>query len=246
MFLGAAARQDTQNGLVFAPFNLAVIVGSLLGSRVPRAMSTGLAAIAAGSGAPRARRRRCSSRSSTMGAGLGVASVASTKPRHRRRRRGRSRASRRASSTRPLSSGRRSVSPSSSRPPPPSASTGAGPACGAIALSSSVATLEGGRQLAHLRQRLRVGVRAEADAVAEREDADRERVALGQRDRRQHLDALRAEQVDGHPRPGHVGDDEVVHPRRRRVARHRRLQRRPAAGRARSSAPRRRSPARSP
>ncbi len=45
----------------------------------------------------------------------------------------------------------------------------------------------------------------------------------------QYLDALGAEQVDRHARPRHVGDDEVVHPRRRRVAGDRRLQRHAAA-----------------
>jgi hypothetical protein len=74
MFL-AVLQADTGNGLVFAPFNLAVIAASLAGGR---SMATGLAAIAAGAatlalGGPQL------AAFVVMGAGLGSASVASTR-----------------------------------------------------------------------------------------------------------------------------------------------------------------------
>jgi len=77
MFL-AVLYADTSDGLLFAPFNVAVVGGSLAAARVPRAMTTGLAAIAAGCallafGAP------LIAAFTAMGAGLGAASVASTK-----------------------------------------------------------------------------------------------------------------------------------------------------------------------
>ena len=77
MFL-AVLQAHTANGLIFAPLNVAVIAGSLASPRVPRAMPAGLAGIAAG----------CTLLALdaplllaflVMGAGLGVASVASTK-----------------------------------------------------------------------------------------------------------------------------------------------------------------------
>jgi hypothetical protein len=77
MFL-ALLHADTENGLLFAPFNLAVIAGSLAAPRVPRAMTTGLAAIAAASGAL-ALGAPLLIAFVVMGAGLGVASVASTR-----------------------------------------------------------------------------------------------------------------------------------------------------------------------
>ena len=78
MFLAILQAQST-NGLLFAPFNLAVIAGSLAAPRIgPRAaMAGGLAAIAAGAlvlaaGGP------LPAAFVVMGGGLGVASVAST------------------------------------------------------------------------------------------------------------------------------------------------------------------------
>ena len=73
-------------GLLFAPFNLAVIAGSLAGPRIPErgAMAGGLAAVAAGALALMAIGPETPAVPSllggfaVMGAGLGVASVAST------------------------------------------------------------------------------------------------------------------------------------------------------------------------
>ena len=77
MFL-AVLHAHSANGLLFAPFNVAVIAGSLASPRIPRAMPGGLAAVGAGSvvlaaGGP------MTAAFVVMGAGLGVASVASTK-----------------------------------------------------------------------------------------------------------------------------------------------------------------------
>jgi hypothetical protein len=77
MFL-AVLQAHTANGLVFAPFNVAVIVGSLASPKVPRSMPAGLAAIAAGC-ALLALQAPLFLAFMVMGAGLGVASVASTK-----------------------------------------------------------------------------------------------------------------------------------------------------------------------
>jgi MFS family permease len=76
MFL-AVLQADSGNGLLFAPFNLAVIAGSLASPRVPRAMPAGLAAIALGA-VLLAAGAELTVAFVVMGAGLGVASVAST------------------------------------------------------------------------------------------------------------------------------------------------------------------------
>jgi MFS family permease len=78
MFL-AILEADTGNGLVFAPFNLAVIGGSLAAPRAHphRVMAGGLAAIAAGAGAL-AIGWPLLLAFVLMGGGLGLASVAST------------------------------------------------------------------------------------------------------------------------------------------------------------------------
>ena len=78
MFLAVLAA-DTSNGLVFAPFNAAVIAGSLAAPRAePRAaMAGGLAAVGAGA-ALLAASAPLLPAFLVMGGGLGVASVAST------------------------------------------------------------------------------------------------------------------------------------------------------------------------
>jgi MFS family permease len=77
MFL-AVLQEHTANGLVFAPLNVAVIAGSLASPKVPRAMTAGLAGIAAGC-ALLALEAPLLPALVVMGAGLGVASVASTR-----------------------------------------------------------------------------------------------------------------------------------------------------------------------
>ena len=77
MFL-AVLQVHSTNGLLFAPLNLAVIAGSLLSPRLPRAMPGGLAAIAAGC-VLLATGASMTIAFVVMGAGLGAASVASTK-----------------------------------------------------------------------------------------------------------------------------------------------------------------------
>ncbi|HEX2103407.1 MAG TPA: MFS transporter [Solirubrobacteraceae bacterium] len=87
---GSQGRSPLETGALFAPFNLAVIAGSLLGSRVPKAlgvrgaMAAGLAGVGAGGawlavvaagGAPPL---TVLPAFAAMGGGLGVASVAST------------------------------------------------------------------------------------------------------------------------------------------------------------------------
>jgi MFS family permease len=71
----ALLEADTTNGLVFAPFNLAVIAGSLA---APRSMTAGLAGVAAGC-ATLALGGPLLVAFVLMGAGLGAASVASTR-----------------------------------------------------------------------------------------------------------------------------------------------------------------------
>ena len=71
----ALLEADTTNGLVFAPFNLAVIAGSLA---APRSMTAGLAGVAAGC-ATLALGGPLLVAFVVMGAGLGAASVASTR-----------------------------------------------------------------------------------------------------------------------------------------------------------------------
>ena len=136
MFL-AVLREDTSDGLVFAPFNVAVIGGSLVATRVPRAMATGLVAIAAGSlllalGAP------LIAAFLTLGAGLGVASVAST-------RLGMGDDGQGVESGLLNTAAQLGTAIGLAVLVPPAAALGFGwgwVACGAIALSSSVATLK--------------------------------------------------------------------------------------------------------
>jgi MFS family permease len=79
---GALGRPELATGLWCAPFNLAVIAGSLLGPRIPRprlAMAAGLAAVAAGATALVALSPAALAPAFLlMGGGLGVAAVAST------------------------------------------------------------------------------------------------------------------------------------------------------------------------
>jgi hypothetical protein len=77
MFL-AVLHADSADGLAFAPFNLAVIAGSLASARLHAAMPLGLAAIAAGA-AILAAGGPLIAACVVMGAGLGAASVASTR-----------------------------------------------------------------------------------------------------------------------------------------------------------------------
>jgi hypothetical protein len=75
----ALLQADTENGLLFAPFNLAVIAGSLAAprARAREAMAGGLAGVAAGAAALAAGGPMLLA-FLLMGGGLGVASVAST------------------------------------------------------------------------------------------------------------------------------------------------------------------------
>ena len=135
MFL-ALLQADTENGLVFAPFNVAVIAGSLAAPRVPRAMATGLAAIAAGSGVL-ALGGPLLVAFLVMGAGLGVASVASTKL-------GMGGDARGVASGLLNTAAQLGTAIGLAVLVPPAVALGFGwgwAACGAIALSSSVATL---------------------------------------------------------------------------------------------------------